>query len=389
MKERLPKLTSYLFCLTVMLDPMNNLMGLKVPLFLLFAFSLLINFKADYKYIPIISFLVIWQFVSLGSGALDNQDYEFPMTIQYLIYFLLYIILLWRKHIDILEPLIFSSIIVSIITIIGFVAMTSFPDFFELIYAWADAHDNFIMISKRNFLGVEFNQVFYKSLPLVIIPAAYYSYKFAYERANRSRHLVLVILFLFALFCSGNRALMGSLFLIVFFVNYKKISRMKLFVPILVAVFIVAMYILFQAITDTSEASADIKRGHMLSYIDYFTNKWYLLPFGSGAGSLFYTKDYGMTPITEMTYMEIIRMYGVGGLFLILYFFLIPLSHYKKKVKVIKYWKPFSISYILYLIISGSNPYLISSTGFMCILLMYTVVSNPKYSINNGSESKS
>ena len=164
---------------------------------------------------------------------------------------------------------------------------------------------------------------------------------------------------------------------------------MKAFIPIMIALFIVAMYILFLAITDTSEVSADIKKGHMLSYIDYFTEKWYLLPFGSGAGSLFETRDYGMISITEMTYMELLRMYGIIGLSLILYFFLIPLFHYGKMTKYIRYWKPFSISFIIYLLISGSNPYLISSTGFLCILLMFTVVSNPKYMINYENNSKS
>lgn len=362
-----------------MIDPMNNIMGLKVPLFLLYIISLSLCYKPDYKYLPILMSLSILQVVSYCSGLLDGRVFNNNMTIQYFMFFLLFIILLWRKYIDIWGPIVLSSVIVSIITIVGFIAMTAFPNLFEAIYAWSGTYDYVIIIAKRTFLGIEFNQIFYKSIPVVILPAAYYTNKFVYERDNKIKNFFFVCLFLFSLFCSGNRGLMGALFFVVFFISYNKVSKMKVFVPIMVLLFIVAIYILFLAITDTAEASADIKKGHLLSYFDYFSEKWYLLLFGSGAGSLFYTQDYGMTGITEMTYFELIRMYGIIGLFYIMYFFIIPLLNYKSKAIMVYNWKPLSISYIIYLLISGSNPYLISSSGFICALLMFTIISNPKF----------
>ena len=381
-------LVTYLFVLSLMLDPTNSILRLKVPLFLIFVFSLAINYKPDYKYMPHIVLLAIVNAIAFSSGTLAGQEFDYNMTVQYLIFFLLFICLIWRKSLDVLTPIIFSSVIVSVITVISFISFTAYPELSLAIYDFSSAHDQFIMIGERNFLGVEFRQVFYKSVPVIIFPAAYCFYKFVYIKSGRLKYFMLTILFMFALFCGGNRSLLGSMFAILFFVAYKKISKHKLFVPVLLIILTIASYIFFLAITDASEASTGVKIRHMQSFYDYFSDKWYLLPFGSGAGAYFDVKDYGFTTITEMTYMELIRMYGLIGLCIIMYFFLIPLFNNKTKAKKIMYWRPFSISYIIYLIISGSNPYLISSTGFISVLLMFTVISNPKYLIQNENRTK-
>ena len=71
----------------------------------------------------------------------------------------------------------------------------------------------------------------------------------------------------------------------------------------------------------------------------------------------------------------------VVGFFFIMLFFLYPLRHYYTKLNEISHWKAFSMGYIFYLIVCASNPYLISSTGFLCILLLFSVISNPRYKI--------
>jgi predicted PurR-regulated permease PerM len=72
-------------------------------------------------------------------------------------------------------------------------------------------------------------------------------------------------------------------------------------------------------------------------------------------------------------------MYGIIGGALILFFLLKPLFRWNEKREYIKNWEPVSLGYILFLVICGSNPYLINSTGLICIIFMYSYIANDKY----------
>lgn len=384
MKAFLVKLSCYLFCLTSILDPTNSILRLKLPIFVIFVFSLIVNDKPQIKYVGYYVFIFFVLIVSLASGIVSDADIDFQLTIQFFVFFLLFVCLLWDSYIDLFKPLVLSSLFVSIITIIGFVVMLGFPNIEGALFVFSTAHDFTFLMARRNFLGIEVVSFFYKSIPIVIIPASYYLNEIINYNKRTIKNLLFVSIFLFALFCAGNRAMIGVVFLIIFFISYGKISKWPLFKPLLIFILFVAVYVGILSITEKGEESNDIKFGHIQSYIEYFSDKWYLLLFGSGAGSLFYSKGFQeMTGVTEWTYLEMIRLYGLFGTIMILMFFTYPLRNYYRKLETIYAWKAFALGYIFYFLVSASNPYLMGSTGFLCILFMFSITSNPKFRISD------
>ena len=202
-------LSCYLFCLTSLLDPANSIFRLKVPLFLLFLFSLVISYKPQVKYLGFYIAVFLSFLISYESGMMCGLEFDKDLTIQSLIFFLLFISLLWDSYIDLFMPLVFSCLIVSIVTIIGFVIMTSFPEIEAVINVFAVDHGYPFMMSRREFLGVQVVSFFYKSIPVVIFPATYYFKELIFSPFNRNRNIILSSIFLLALFFAGNRTMMG------------------------------------------------------------------------------------------------------------------------------------------------------------------------------------
>lgn len=376
--DKLLNLLSSLFCIDCLLDPANNVVHLKIPLFALLFGYLFLRYKSKGKDLGVILTMIILQFISMGCGVIGGIPYDMDMFTQYLTFFLTLLILLWSPHIDLRTPLRVGCALVSIITIFGYVAMAIYPEIEAILYQFATTHDNIFLMSHRSFLGVDFVSFCYKSLPLVAIPAGIALNKLVTGKTGKIIHLLETAFFSFSMFCGGNRALLIALFVIFGAVLYPRLRKSTLFKPIAVTAILFGLYIIWLALTDKEEASNDIKFDHLRSYIEYFDNNFHLIIFGGGAGSMFYSKGFGaMTTITEWTYIELFRMYGVVGLITILTILLRPLKHYKIKLNYIINWKPISIGYIAFLIMCGSNPYLINATGLIAIMYMYSIVNNP------------
>ncbi len=97
------------------------------------------------------------------------------------------------------------------------------------------------------------------------------------------------------------------------------------------------------------------------------------LIWGQGLGSEFYSKGFGyFTPQSELTYIDIIRMFGLplGMFFIIITFY--PVWYLSKSLKYD--WAAFYplVIFCAYLFIAGTNPLLISSTGMLAMLAIFS-----------------
>ena len=184
----------------------------------------------------------------------------------------------------------------------------------------------------------------------------------------------LFIIFFYFMF-SGTRSSMLVPFFLVgfsFYVIYKDHPKTKLFIyPILFLGSILFISLIISLATDTNEASNTVKYGHLASYITLFENNPSYLITGQGPGALFYTEGFSsIVSKTEWTYLDLIRQFGVFSL-LIVGVFAWPL---------ITFWKqrqePFTFimagTYFAYLLIAGTNPLMLSSTGILILLLAYS-----------------
>ena len=99
---------------------------------------------------------------------------------------------------------------------------------------------------------------------------------------------------------------------------------------------------------------------------------------GQGPATEFYSIGFRkMTLKTEWTYLELLRNYGMLCL-PILYVILRPLFELIKLS--FKYDSALTIAaaYIIYLVIAGTNPLLLSSTGMLVILSAYSFLEHLK-----------
>lgn len=381
-KQRLTGFTALLFVLFCFIDPNNAVVGLKIPAFLLFLISLAVSYKANLKYIGIILSLIIVNLISVFLGYINGISVDAQIQRQYSIFFILLITLFWSKHIDFIFPLSFAGFVVSILSILGFLAMQFSPVIEDALYLFSISHDQPFFMSHRTFLGVDFTSFVFMSLPPAFIPAAIHYEKLLYEKKHRGINRLLTIVYFFAFFCSGQRAMFLGVFAIIMIIGYPKIKRFKLLQLIAIIVFFIGLYIAYRAITDPNSNSTGIKFGHIESYIDLFRSHWEYLIFGMGPGAFFYSKGFGeMTSLTEWTYFEIIRMYGFVGLFFFLCLLFTPLVRHNNRKNPIKYWQSIVVGYIVFLISCMSDPWLIGSPGLICILFIYSIVDNPKFKV--------
>ena len=129
-------------------------------------------------------------------------------------------------------------------------------------------------------------------------------------------------------------------------------------------------------LSEKGESSNAIKYLHLTSYINLFSNNIDILFCGQGVGSFFYSLGFKMEVTqTEWSYIELIRYVGVFGAILIIGIYAFPLSIIYKNRKILTYAFPFSVGYILFLCIAGTNPLLINSTGMLALLTAYSYSS--------------
>jgi len=186
---------------------------------------------------------------------------------------------------------------------------------------------------------------------------------------------LLALIVTCAFLVSGTRASMllpFSLLGISIFNTVSQGRRAKYFIyPLLVLIGCAFLFLIFLLVTEKGEASNAIKFGHLPSYWQLFNDHPEYLLIGQGPATSFYTEGFHeMTLQTEWTYLELLRNYGLLSL-PILGVFAYPL------VRLYRYrHDPFTqgvfFTYVVYLLIAGTNPLLLSSTGMLMILSAYS-----------------
>lgn len=239
-------------------------------------------------------------------------------------------------------------------------------------------------MSNRYFLGYKFINVFYRTIPLAIIPCSIFCYRLLFEDYHRKKNFLIFLIMALALFFSGTRAnILSVLFIAISFTIMRirggkvgKLISFLLFLLFCMASFVVLLIFL----SEKTESSNLVKFGHLLSYIDLFENHPDIFFWGQGIGSLFYSSGFhGFVPQTEWSYIELFRYVGLLGGSFIICIYLYPLFLFFKNRSRLKYALPFGIGYAFYLGIAGTNPLLISSTGTLALLVAYSYAQNQYY----------
>ena len=226
----------------------------------------------------------------------------------------------------------------------------------------------------RNYGGLNFYYMYFVASPMLIYLVAQEAWTL-FDKKTISQFLwcgVAVV----ALFLSGTRA---NLLLATITVPFVYLWRRWGWVAIPTVAFLAVIFLLilhflgFQAVGsmfDPQNESIRIKFGFVAGYVEIFSNMMTLL-FGQGFnahvwssvfGEMLPGGAYGGASKTELTYFELIRVFGVvvGGAF-----FYLMLVFLKMLAEIDPSWRWMAPAVFLYMVASTFNPYLFSSNGML------------------------
>jgi hypothetical protein len=131
-----------------------------------------------------------------------------------------------------------------------------------------------------------------------------------------------------------------------------------------------------QNMLSSKETSNGIKITFLDRYFDIFSNMPILI-FGQGLGSYFHSSR-GLVSNSELTYLEIVRRFGLILSTIIFVMLLSPLT-----ILITKKYRDYHyifLCYLFYLVISATNPLLMSSTGMLFLSIVLYKTFSLRYS---------
>ena len=359
-----------LLMFSVIVDPTNTLFGIKEISFVLVLLSVIFHKFIVYKdAFVIIGVSFVFLIISSINGHFNGYEFDNITEIGFYKSFLFLFILLLVKnsHYDFIKASFPSVILISIVSICVYVVSIISSILFSYLYEFAYSHDSFIIIGQRIFYGKNILSVFYKTSPILVIFLSY-SYCF-FWKTYKLKYLLSSLLFFIALIMSGTRAnILSALLIIIGIPIWVKIKNKVFIVSCAIFCVIFSALVLF---SDKKEESLQLKNEQLVNSIEHIKSNKDIIFLGQGCGSCFYAaKTRPKCSITELSYIELLRMFGLLGALFIIFVFIFPLILMFRR-KPLNYI-PFAIGYIAYLFIGGTNPLLIGSSGFSVLAIAYS-----------------
>lgn len=369
----------------VFVDPSNKIFYLKYFIFGLIFLIWLPNLLS--KQTPWSRSLVIITFfiavfmplyalsISLINSFLNYSDVGIFVFFNSFFFFLLVLIIV-NKNIDLTKIFNVSSLLVVIITMVSYTILIYNPHLFGNLYQYLVIDKNAASYGIRQYGNFTLLMMFYKTSPLLIFPLSYYLYHIINKKDIKNLFLKILILIsiVITLFLSGTRANILSLFLILsfYFLFYLYKKSKPIFTIVSIFYSLISIYGVFKIggiLFDAQEISNQIKFQHLISYFEHFSNHFEILIFGQGIGTSFYSLGFNkITNVTELTYFELIRIWGIPITLFFLYILIFPIVQEIKSKKISHLF----IAYIAYLFVAGTNPLLLSSTGMIVLVYVFS-----------------
>ncbi len=233
-----------------------------------------------------------------------------------------------------------------------------------------------LYLGKRSFGNYELLQIYFVTSPMLVVAIAYY-FDRAMSEADSTRKLLffaVTTIDVVGMFLGGTRnniliSLLTPVLLWPFYARRRSISALCGLGVIAILALLFAGYL--KAFFDFSEAGNNIRLTTMQDYVRIFSDPVTLM-FGQGLGTYYDWSARGPFYISELTYMEIIRNFGLFGGLPMMALISLPLAH-AVLMPTSRRDKVLAVAYFLYLVMSASNPMFFSSTG---ILILTILVAN-------------
>jgi len=378
------KLALLLLFMSAIFEPSDLVFGLKAPLFILFCLTGVLAFFLDENFakpsfpqlLYVFTFSLLLPMWGLAIAVVFNPGTMGTDGLQYFKSHLFLIFSLFLTPVALLNFgerafIILLDILAHVIIGLFVISLVLPTPLFGALAVFGRQHTLFLL-GAREYAGVHFPTMYYVTSPLLVFSLAYYL-----ERASKKadgRTLYLVLVSFIALFLSGTRNNILISFLIpAYYFLFRPRGRvvLALSVPVVIAVSINVL----QSMFDPNDVSNAAKIAYLADYSAILSVPVNLL-IGQGLGTRFFATGLGeVVSITELSYFEIVRTYGVvvGMIFFVyLIYPLILLFRTRER----RYF--FTVGFAAYLIESYSNPYLLSSNGMLVLGLVAAFAFQPK-----------
>jgi hypothetical protein len=263
-------------------------------------------------------------------------------------------------------------LILSIITILLFLLTTIYPKYIGLIYSFGDKYGIFAM-PVRHYGSLSYRAVYFHTAPLLIISLGYYLFRFI--REHRLHLFISLSITVLALLLSGTRNTVFSTILIsvVFYLVFSRnINNRQLLIILILSIIVFFLPTIVELIN--SSPTSDKTRLQFASEYFRLIRDPVIFLFGQGFGSSFVTSERGFVSLTELSYFEIFRRFGLVLGLLQLFLMFYPLVYWKS-LPTDKMW--IIIAYAYYLFMIFFNPFYFSSNGM--IILSFVLVSKYEF----------
>jgi hypothetical protein len=313
----------------------------------------------------------LWgMFIAYITGELNDSGYAMSQMRSMLYISIFFFVVTIRLNI-LLKAIWINGLIMAIVTLILFFLSQLGGVFLVVIYDYCNASGNFMMAYNRNFLGFVINGLYLKAGSLIIFSFIYNLYQYK----GPFKSFFSVILFL-SLMVAGSRTpmLVQTMILLVYLYDKNVLGKFltRVCALALMGMLVMVTYLLA---TQKNEESNEVKYDNFESYVEDIDDKGHSI-WGAGLGSVFYAKGrYMKLSYTELSYMDILRIYGLPVGFCFIFLFFAPCFWLWKYFPRSLFLKRYCLGYVLFLILSGTNPLLLGSIGLTALSLFMAIVN--------------
>lgn len=380
----LRKLALVLLFVAAIFEPSDRVFGLKVYLFSLFVLLGILALFVDKNFslpslsqlLYVFTFALVFPVWGLTVSLIFNPGNLGTDGLQYFKSHLFLIFSLFLAPVSLLRFaektfIVLLVLLAHVILALFLISLVVPLPIFEAIVVFG-RQTNLFLLGGREYGGVHFPTMYYVTSPLLVFGLAYFL-----ERAARKIDTVtvyLIVVSMAGLFLSGTRNnILISLLIPGYYLIHRRSGRLVLALA-LPAIVIVGATVL-RSMFDPQDVSNAAKIAYLADYSTILSDPKTLL-LGQGLGTRFFASGLGeIVSITELSYFEIVRTYGIlvgMAFFLYLIYPLILLVRVRDSLYYV------TVGYAAYLLESYSNPYLLSSNGMLVLGLVTALAFQPK-----------
>lgn len=380
--KKIQKLLLVLLLISIIFDPQNEHFGIKSYVFLLYCIFSLNHFNIKYAYVPFV-YLLIW-IISYVHGILIGSDMDDGIAGWYLnsCLFLFIIPFASGKKINFIYPFYYCTLVYSIyIIFLVFFSMAN-TALTEFAVNHIQQNSDFSMFGYRTFLGIKHFCLYHRTSSICLISEACALLLFL--RTKKNKYIIHFVLFFLALLYSGARAnMLSAIFIVVFIILYKcyyKVKNRALLIPFIGLIICIAVVVIYNVSTESGHSN-DVKMGHIESFMQLFeSNPLRYVLIGTGPGSVMYSIGIKQSvALTELSYFELIKNYGLLFTITILFVFTIPLKRLYNSENDNNSKAALTIAYLCFFFVAGTNPLFSGSTGFTTVICMFCICDKNVY----------